>query len=832
MFARPDGTLQVFWMDQFDGLTFTRWNGEVWSAAVTIPIMTTQQVEERIVSVPVKTMPSLTLDADGRAHAFWLGEPDRETELEPLMYGQLSADGTTWSTPRTVAESALICRVEVDPGGVLHLVYVRPGHSDASPAGIYYRRSIDRGVTWSTPQGLHGSIYYRLLSVEEAHLEVVAGGEGQVYVIWDDPRLEGAFYSLSTDGGLTWEEPQAVGDLKEGAKQAHVFLGQEGEALLFWKAIRGAGPCAFYQERAGERGTPQRVLEELAMCPEEVRFLRGANGSVLLVASGGGEGLRLAAWDGSAAQWSEPKWLSLSFEDPELDRQIYLKSLQATLAGEALAVVGQGQDGDVWFLESQMSALEWAFAPPSPWSESLALSQGEGLPGLPAIAIDAEGRGHVLWSEVTAKGLPGNGLYYAGDSGTRWTQPVEVLRSPDGKTEQPAVVAAGDQLHVVWSGGQSGEILYSRAYVRDAYAPDGWSEPQPLPAPLEVASAPAIVADLVGTLHVVYAVPLNERRGIYYTRSDDGGETWSEAQVVFNAAAVGWAMVDCPSLAVDEWGRPHVVWVRASLPGGGPPEGIYYAHLQGGGVNQDTEGMWSGPVEIADGAYDWPRVVATLTGQVHLLWGEANGSFGWTHQWSDDGGAGWTPPERVGQFAGVHGPVGLVGDGAGTLHLVGMGEDDAGETALLYTTWAGERWDDLETHRLSYDTRGEPGAAIALVSTLGRLHVTFREEREDEEGEAQMAVRYISRSVPVVEVISVSAFTPLPTMTPMPGATPMPTPTPRPAVNPEAPSPGPPSLSLGPLTLPLLSVGGILLAALLVVVVGFLALRPPWARRR
>jgi hypothetical protein len=341
-----------------------------------------------------------------------------------------------------------------------------------------------------------------------------------------------------------------------------------------------------------------------------------------------------------------------------------------------------------------------------------------------------------------------------------------------------------------------------------------------------------IKTDLVGALHVVYAVPLNEGRGIYYTRSDDGGETWSEAQVIFDAAAAGWAMVDRPSLAVDGWGRPHVAWVRAPLPGSGPPEGIYYTRLEGGGVNQDTEGMWSEPVEIADGPYDWPRVVATLTGQVHVLWGEANGSFGWTHQWFADGGAGWTRPEHVGQFAGVHGPVGLVGDGAGTLHLVGVGEDDAGEPALLYTTWAGERWDDLETHRLTYGARGEPGAAIALESALGRLHVTFREETEDEEGEAQMTMRYVSRSVPVVEVTPVPAFTPRPTMTPVLEATPMPTPTPRPAVNPEAPSPGPPSLSLGPLTLPLLSVGGILVAALLVVVVGFLALRPPWVRRR
>lgn len=466
-------------------------------------------------------------------------------------------------------------------------------------------------------------------------------------------------------------------------------------------------------------------------------------------------------------------------------------------------------------------------APPPPWSEPVDLSQSEGLPGLPAVATDAEGRVHVLWGEATGEGTPGTELHFAGYDGTRWTQPAEVLRSPEGKAVQPALVTEGDRLHAVWSGGRSGEILYSQAYVRDAYAPDGWSEPQPLPAPADVGSAPVIVADLVGTLHVVYAVPLNEGRGIYYTRSDDGGETWSEAQVVFDAGTAGWAMVDHPSLAVDGQGTLHVAWVRASLPGNGLSEGIYYARSGDGGqtLRQGSGQVWSEPVQVDDGAYDWPRVAVTLTGQVHLLWGEASGSFGWTHQWSADGGAGWTRPERVGRFAGVPGPVGLVGDGAGTLHLVGVSEDDAGEPALLYTMWDGSaalttgggHWGELETFRLPPGTSGAPGVAVALRSVLGRLDVTFRGEVESEEGEAQVDVFYASRSVPVMEVTPMPAFTPQPTMTPTPGPTPTPTPTPRPAGNTEAPPPAPPSVSLGPVTLPLASLGGLLLVALMVV---------------
>jgi hypothetical protein len=831
--ASPDGTLQVFWWDQLDGLTTAHWDGEAWGAAVASPIYVVEEVEGKLTPVPIETMPLLTPDAGGWVHAFWLGKPDEKTGARSLMHSQLAIGDTAWSTPDVVAPSALICYLKADFAGTLHLAYVRPQHSDASPAGVYYTRSTDGGRRWSAPQVLYRSMYFRLLSLEEAQLYIASDGEGEVYVTWDDPRLETVFYVRSIDDGLTWGESHAVGNLEEGAKRAYVVYRQEGDPLLLWQAIQATGSCALYQQRANDGGETQRVLEELGKCPETIKFLHTANGQVLLVMSSGGGDLTLVAWDDAADRWSEPKWLSLSFEDPVLERRVYLGSLNATLAGDALAMVGQGQDGDVWFLESQVSALEWAYAPPSPWSEPVDLSSDDGLPGLPTLATDADGQVHVLWSEAIGEDVLGKGLYYAGYNGTRWTQPVEVLRSSEGKAEQPALVAVGNRLHALWSGGRSGKIFYSRAYIQDAYTPGGWSEPQSLPAPGDVGSSPAIVADLVGTLHAVYAVELNEGRGIYYTRSDDGGETWSRVQVVFDAAAAGWAMVDHPSLAVDERETLHVAWVRMPLPGDGQPEGIYYAHSgDSESLRPDSGQAWSEPVQIAEGAYDWPCAVAAPTGQVHLVWGEASGSLSWIHQRSVDGGAGWTRSERVGRFTGVRGPVGLVGNGAGMLHLVGVGQDDAGEPALLHTVWADGRWGDLETLRLTAGARGEPGVAVALRSALGRLDVVFRVEAEGEEGETQVNVHYTGRPVPVVETIPTPVSTPRPTTIPTPRPTPTATPIPQLEVNTVAPSPVPSSVSLGPMTLPFASLGGLLLSVLIVVTAGILALRSPWTRRR
>ncbi|MFW6116011.1 MAG: sialidase family protein, partial [Chloroflexota bacterium] len=400
--------------------------------------------------------------------------------------------------------------------------------------------------------------------------------------------------------------------------------------------------------------------------------------------------------------------------------------------------------------------------------------------------------------------------------------PARVLQSPEGVAEQPALVAAGGRLHAVWSGGPSGPIYHSWAYVGDAHAPDGWSEPLPLPMAGATGASPDVLVDASEALHVVYAVPLNEDRGMYTVRSDDRGESWSEAQVIFDAAAAGWAMADHPTLAVDPAGTLHVAWVRGSQDGHFPPEGIFYARSTDGGRT------WSEPRAMAEGAYDWPRVAVALTGQAHLLWNEASPGGGCLHRWSADHGGSWSRQQEVPGFRGVVGPLGLTADGARTLHLVGLGRDDADEPALLYTVWDGSavsgatlttaegRWGKRETFRLDLAEGFVPGAAVAVAGAQGRLSVAFRAEVKSDE-DIREVVFHAERSVPAVEAEPERVGTPVPAVTPTPSPMPTPTPTPRPAVPAQPPQPGPAVLALGPLTLPMTALGGLALATLIVV---------------
>jgi hypothetical protein len=856
--AAPDGGAQAFWWDRFDGLMSARYDGETWSTPAPAPIIFTEVVTKaqvaELVYTPLDMMPAIVGDGRGWAYAFWIGEEDEETGGTPLMVSQKPLGSNDWSEPDVLAESASVFEVAAVPSGGLTLVYVRLLSSGAFPAGLYVKRSFGGGGGWGAPALVQASFYLRLLTPETAHLRLADVGDGTVHLAWDDPQLDQAFYARSDDGGTTWSAPEPLGDPEERSSHPHILPLADGGMLRLWETA-GMGGCALYQQRleagktpggetpGGEASSgvspawtaPERVLDGASQCPQGERVWLADGGLLWLWGQGSGS-LTLAGWDAEGERWSEPQSFSFRFEDPETERWIGLDGLQGALVEDTLIVAGvDPAGGEVWALAGQVDASALAFAPPSPWSGPVALPLEEGWPGLPAAAADAEGRVHVLWSASAAEGLPGAALYYArfesaaGSAGEgRWTQPTQVWAAPEGeKVAQPALLAVGERLHAVWSGGPGGRVFYSWAYARDAYAADGWSEPLPLPAPSEVGSAPAIVADPLGTLHVVYAVPVNEARGIYYTRSDDGGETWSEAAAVFDAEWAGWPTVDRPALAVDERGGLHVAWLDGSPGGPFSPQAVYYAR------SRDEGRSWSEPQELAVGGCDWPVLAATFTGQVHLLWSEVGASPTWLYRWSADGGETWAASQAVRGFGGIAGPVGLISDGAGVLHLIGLGQDDGGlaaprRAALRYTTWTGEGWDTGEDVRLG-ERSGQPGAALALAPAAGDLWVIARGEAEAGTG-GPLGLLGAHRSIPPVEEFPVLELTPRPTATATPVPTPLPTVTPLPAVDAGAPEAGPPVLEVGPLSLPYVALGG--LAVAVVVVGGVVVARGLWLRRR
>jgi hypothetical protein len=375
-------------------------------------------------------------------------------------------------------------------------------------------------------------------------------------------------------------------------------------------------------------------------------------------------------------------------------------------------------------------------------------------------------------------------MLYAYWDGTAISAPAEVVRGSTGEfARQPALsIDRQSRLHMAWSGGLTGGILYSRASAAEAKSADSWLTPKTLSTD-GVASWPQIGIDAAGRIYIAYVVSLNEGRGVYLVTSIDGGDTWSIPILVFNAEAAGWQMVDHPALAVRPDGTLYLAWVQTALPGIRPPEGILYTRSVDRGVT------WNEPVTMAGGGFDWPRLAVT-SGQVHLLFMNAEGGAVW-HRWSDQDQPGsseevWTVASRVPGWQGVTPPFAVAIDGdpggpadsQGTLHLLGS---NPALDLPAYSTWNGERWTSVEAFSFGAQVKLQLGAAAATRPQGGALAVAWLAMQE-EDGTDSNELLFAARTIPtvVVQMLPEQTATPTPDLapTPTPPLTPQPTPTP------------------------------------------------------
>ena len=798
--ASPSGKLQAFWIDKFDGLVTSVFDGNAWSPSILVPLpyKTTRTAQSK----PM-TMPTILEDAAGRIHAFYYGDPAPNNNIQPLLYSQMVFGTNIWSPAQTLAESAQVFQVATPPNGEVTFAYLRVLHTPAAPAGVYVKRLINAGIVWGPPVPVYTSIYYRLFTDQPSWINVSDNGSGFLQVVWQD-RQGFPYYAYSSNNGVAWNQKETFGNPDNRLTNPRV-------ASLDQSAVRIAqvanGGCALYQQSVtglpeksppgaiplGSTPTPaytptwdstQRILETLTACPSNERFLvKESNNTLLWLWGLTSNSLNLAAWTPDQAQWTQPSALSVIFSDPDTGQQILLNELYATLSGDKLAIVGTDPvAGEVWVTTTNPAALDLAYSQPSPWGapEMLSSISNASLDypsqvGPPTIAMDMNGIAHIAWIKASSTTPGAMAVNYAHWDGQSLTRPIEIMVSGKGQSfAQPAIYADyQNRIHLAWQLLPAGKFLYSRAVADQATSRGGWLPTQTLPT-TGLAGWPQLGMNLSGHLYLLYAVTMNEGRGVYLLHSSNAGDSWEKnPNLIFDAAANGWAKVDHPVLAISPDGALFVAWVRSSSQSKGSPEGIFYS------ISTDDGVSWNNPFQVADIGLDWPKL-AIIDQQLNLLYAKLDeGSI--FHRTislgtSEQANQGWGTPLQVPQWINIASPFGLVVDSRsddpsappGTLHLVGL---DANLGTIYYDTWDGERWSRIE----AFDTLSQPIPQIAdqfqpMLSAAtrpqgGNLAVTwwFLAREQTPSGENLSPALFFShRQIPMLEINPPS---PIPTTT-------------------------------------------------------------------
>ncbi|MEM7331071.1 MAG: exo-alpha-sialidase [Chloroflexota bacterium] len=814
-FVDNEGVTHVFWVDSIDGTLYQ--SGELNN-------LSDPQVLRVPFSFPRFELPSeqdlgeeFTVyqpqfsTTDEEIHAYWI-DGDGAIRYSRTTTGTIGLSFEGWSeTFFLVTDSVVNMESGIDENGRFHLFYLQTSTTELLMPGIYHQFSDDAGRVWSDPNLIYGSTYFRDIEPDSTQMSVDYAGSS-VFLTWDDRTIEQLLFVNSTNGGETWQSPQIIEQREAtdppaslSSSNLSVLAVDENELHLIW--LNGDTDdflrCNVNHQWSDDGGRNWSTADHIfdsggGSCPAQPRLVLAETGLILAMNIDDGVGY-LQAFDGE--RWSDPNpqlYLG-TLQDPLTFRDVGIGCHQFYVSTENELVVlgcGDGNERDIWLLTRPLGELsDWfrLFEATPVWSEPVSLisSQIYLLPG--EVVAGADGRIHTFWSqsddvvairrleEVTTE--VGPDIYYARLNGGQWGAPRPILSSPIGKADQLAAAAdESGRLFVAWSSGKDGGIYMSRSNADRASSATEWVDPILLPAPQTTGSWPDILVDGT-TIYVAYTIPLNEDRGIYLTKSTDGGNNWSDPALVFDGELEEWQQVGRPRLARTLDGQLHITWTR-DVPTSNSTLALVYA-------NSDDDGQtWTAPEVITEETVVWSDIVGIGTRTVHRAWQALsdNRVLLW-HQVSFDNGRTWGQPVRVSNPAMDSGPAVLVLGVNQTPHLLQLAQTVEAELFLLEWFWDGADWVPSEELELSETMIGADNLAAVRLSDnqLGVLYGTLILDPETTDIEDNII--YTSR---VLDETAVEA-TPLPTLTPT--APPTATPTVEPTIAPTAtvdlnPTPG------------------------------------------
>lgn len=773
MLVDSTGLYHVIWQDTFSGFMYTRGDGTEWSKPVAVDFPWNTPAALRQPDQPV-IMPTLIADSNGFVHALWANEENI------LYYSRVAAkqfgSAGAWTSRQRLAENALALDVAMDGAGRMHMAYVRAKEIKDLPAGIYYRYMNAKSDNWSLPTLLYESPYFRTLTTETAHVDIETASMDagqQIYAAWDNPARERIYFTRSLDGGKTWDAPLEVDKPSEGATAGgptDVIISASGNnVFLLWQSDHTGTSCSQFYQNSTDGGATwqerQRKPEDFLDCPDSSDLMEIDETSSLLFSTIQDQ-VYLQAWDGS--KWSDPQLQGIltNFTDSDTNRLVSFSCQQPVLLpGGNLLVVGcdKGDGQDIWWMKRQLVDVADWFPKEAVWNPMVNIATGKVDYQTPILIAENSDRVHAFWTQAaeTAPDGPGTAVYYARWEGRQWSQPVSVLSSPIGKTEQPAVaIDPSGHIYIVWSGGQSGEIYFSTVSSSQAVLASAWSKPKQLPAPQTAGSQPDIHVDSQGRLYVVYAIPLNEGRGIYLITSNDRGTSWTDPIRVFDGVVAGWAMVDRPRLGLTGSSGLHLIWTRYSLPSGIGPLGLYYSQSRDGGQT------WSPATAVVSKPVVWSEIVGFGGETVHRVWQElSSGRATLWHEASMNNGVTWTRTAPVSIFGDTVGSPAITWDLAGELHLMQVVSRGSTSYVLQHWLWNGSTWATERNLDLDLAAATSIGYLQGSTAPDGHLMVLFTgKSLNRESGLIQDNLYFADRSYQMPEVLP----TPFPENTPTP----------------------------------------------------------------
>ena len=369
----------------------------------------------------------------------------------------------------------------------------------------------------------------------------------------------------------------------------------------------------------------------------------------------------------------------------------------------------------------------------SGWSEPTNLSNTIASSSSPEIVADNFGMVHVFWIEdlygephiIGSAPRYGNAIMYRSFYDGEWSPTVDIVYTGElGRINAlSAVVDRNGVLHLVWN--QGDELHYSNVSAWKAGQVNEWSEPYRISSE---GVTQVHISDNTNGVIVICSRSRGDESGLFAVQiSDDGSISnipiWSAPRE---------SLPRDIAVAVDGRGRLHVVWSLINLPDIEPTE-VYYSRSEDNGNTWSEHELIAH--EAPEGnllRFAVPWVAARGNDEIHLQWAQGPLPYRW-HRYSIDGGVSWTQSYQIWPKLHSQSNSRAIGvDGDGVLHWIDLLRYPNGG---FHTYWQENGWRFPQLiYLMQQDPWDELGERInahrfrLAISQGNQLHVMFQDQ--------------------------------------------------------------------------------------------------------
>jgi hypothetical protein len=243
---------------------------------------------------------------------------------------------------------------------------------------------------------------------------------------------------------------------------------------------------------------------------------------------------------------------------------------------------------------------------------------------------------------------------------------------------------------MIWlvSAGLATDLYYSQVPVDEAESVKAWSEPVVLASNIRSTYYPAgIIADNNDNLHIIY-FQVGVNPGLFVINSSDQGMNWSDPVQIYTSNSDTGGEDGCMPVRIilDNKNRLHAAWTVYGSDGNG--KSVYYSQSDDQGETWSSPLLVS---SVQPGWYEVDWINVGVTGdEIHLVWQGGWAPPVQYERISYDGGKTWNRESRI--LTGIVGENGfsdLLVDSAGIIHQL-LVKRFQGSSAYVFGVWYSE----------------------------------------------------------------------------------------------------------------------------------------------